>query len=323
MFRHAFARHNPAAICFPCFDIPGDGGGGGGTGTGGDGGGGTGDPGPGGGTPGGGGTPASHYKLTDDSLVDLGDGKPVKWGEARTSRFMDRGQYDRGVEFLTSMARQLDAQHRQRQAPSQQQQQQQRPQAPQGPRPDPYADLEQMPVVDGRTLAKMAREMREQGLGPIASMMGQFATRMQQLEGQFQQSSRITGSLAEQHQATEFEGIIDKTLQGLAEIKGLQGKIPHDDKDLRELVKDVYLSHNQNDPNLMRELPGLVKNRLETAVRVIRAMDKQAHTDAEGRRKSFFDPKRGSGAPTGQGKYQFETPAQLADQFFGSQQQST
>ena len=53
---------------------------------------------------------SAPVKLSADTMVDLGDGKPTRWGEltdAEKGRFMPRDRYDRGVQYLTAEAARL------------------------------------------------------------------------------------------------------------------------------------------------------------------------------------------------------------------------
>lgn len=270
----------------------------------------------------GGGTP---YKLTDDSLVDFGDGKPVKWSEARSSRFMDRSSYDRGVEFLTNMAKQLD--QRSGSNAGGRPGQAQRP----GPQVQPQAqrqsqlnldELENLAVADGRTLAKVVRALQAEGLGPLAGIIGQMAQRQKTLEDQLGQVRQTAGSLAETHSSNEFESLITTTLQSVPEIKGL-GAIPADDPAIRELAKDIFLSHDQSDKTLLRDFPKLLQERVEGMVKLVTTMQKAARDASEKKRRSFFKPGGGAAKPNGAGGYEHLSGAELAKRFFGAQELPT
>jgi hypothetical protein len=271
----------------------------------------------------------SPYKLTDDSLVDFGDGKPIKWSEARSSRFMPKDQYDQGVKFLQKVAESFDAQQQsrgrgnnghagqggQRGANGQFQQQ---PQFQQQQNGDPFAGVEDLAVVDGKTLAKIGRQMT----GPIGQLVTALATRVQAMEQQFTNVSKTAGVLADNHSNTEFENFLTASLKTVPEIKGL-GNIPADNEIIREIAKDVYLSHDQNDQSLRREFPKMVEERVSKLFGLFTQMQKQAVEAAKEKKRQFYNPNRGAGQPQGQGAYVHKSGNQLAAEFFGSSESGT
>ena len=91
-----------AAIASPYAYPPDAGGGSGGTG-GASGSGGSGGDGGASGTGGG-----SAFRLSDDALVDFGDGKPIKWSEGRNAKYVDRERWDAGVRYLEGEAAKLE-----------------------------------------------------------------------------------------------------------------------------------------------------------------------------------------------------------------------
>lgn len=329
-------RRNFWSLCLPLLDTPGAGSGGGGSagaggqqGSGGTGAGGQqgagagGQPGAGqGGT--GAGSGGAPYRLNDDSLVDFGDGKPVKWSDARSQRYVDRSEYDdyvqrwnKGVEFLTNVAKTYDA----RGGQPQRGQQQQRVQAQrQG---IDFDELAQQPVVDGATVARMARELQSTQLAPLGQALAQIAARLQQQEQTLEGLRGTAGTLAEEHSTKEFDGLFTKTIKSLPEIKGLKGAIPLDDPAIRDLFDDTYLSHDQKDPTLRREITAMVAKRLEGIVALVRKMDQANAEEAIKNRRRFPAMQRGTGQGSGQGGYQYQTGSELARNFFGSAPQNT
>lgn len=259
--------------------------------------------------------------------MDFGDGKPIKWSEARTSRFMPKDQYDKGVQFLQQVAQSFDAQQQGRgrgnnghagqqgnRGPNGQFQQQQQQQGG----GDPLAGIEDLAVVDGKTLAKIGRQIT----GPMGQLVTALATRMQALEQQFGTVSKTAGVLADNHSNQEFENFLTTSLKTVPEIKGL-GVIPADNEVVREIAKDVYLSHDQNDPSLRREFPKMVEERVSKLFSLFTKMQKDAVEAAKEKRRQFFNPNRGAGQPQGQGAYVHKSGNQLAAEFFGSQESGT
>lgn len=286
-------------IQMPSHDTPGDAGAGGAGGT---------DAGAGGG--GGGTNTPAPYKLSDDSIVDLGDGKSVKWSDARTSRYMDRSSYDRGVEFLNNMAKQLDARTPQKvqQSASRPNQQQQQP-------VDPFAGLEDQPVISGKDVVKLARTL-QQSNAPMAQFMAQLGQRLEKLEQGYTAQSKTVSGLAERHSNVEFDSYVTNTLKGIPEIKGL-GTLPSDNPVLQDLVKDIYLSHEQSDPNLAREVPKLVAARVQALFDVFKKLQSTVVEESAKKKRAFFNPAQGIARQTGDQKYQHLTGTQLAEHLFG------
>lgn len=251
------------------------------------------------------------YRLTDDSMVDLGDGKPVKWGQHR-SNFIPRDQYERGVGFLSQMAKVLDSRVGQQPAAKPQAQQ---PAAAAAANADPFADVENMSVIDGRTLAKLARKLTQEGFGPMGTAMTQIATRLQALEGQVKGVNQISGSLAEHHQTQEFETFLSSTIKALPEIKGL-GTLA-DAPEVRELLKDIYLSHDQKDPSLAREFAGIAQSRIEGMFKLFTKMQKAAVEGAKEKKRQFFNPNKGAAVGSGAPAYKHLSADEIASHFFG------
>ena len=286
---------------------------------------------------GGGAHGGAPYRLSDESLIDFGDGKPVKWSEARASRYVDKSQYDdyvsrwnEGVKFLSGVAKMYDERGGQGQGQGQgqgrgrQQGQQQGQQGQQGRlQPMDLDELSGMPVVDGATIAKLARNLQDTQLAPIGNLLQQMSTQLQTQGKQLDALRGATGTLADDYSRKEFDGILTSGLKSLPEIKGLKGVIPADDPDIRALAEDVFLSHDQKDPNLRREFPAMVAKRLEATVRIVRALDKAAAEEATANRRRFPNFNRGAASGSGQGGYRHQSGTDLARSFFGSAEPNT
>lgn len=273
-----------------------------------------------------GGNVPQSYRLTDDSMVDLGDGKPMKWSEARSTRFMDRSSYDKGVEFLRTMAVQMDARdaaaRSQGQRGQQRQQQQQQGQQGQQGNVDPFASIEDMAVIDGRTLAKIARELQSNGMQPLGKLVASMGARMQQLESQLGTVQKTTGTLAERESNTEFDGFIGTALKAMPEIKGL-GSIPLDNPAVQEFAKDLFLSHDQADPTLRRDFGKMLTDRVTGLFDLFTTMQKNAVTQNRERVMARFRP--GGNATPGSGKpaFKMQSGSEIAREFFGGQEART
>ena len=283
----------------PLYDTPGGGAGGGGqaggVGAGGEIGGGIGggQAGAGGGGTGG----AATIRLTDDSLVDFGDGQPIRWSDARTSRYVPRDAYDRGVKFLEGEATKLEKAWEKYHAGAGPKPQQQPPAA----KPDILDEIRDLSVIDGATATKLVRALREEGLGPLAQIVASMHTELTTLKKQLGTVGSMTGQMSEQNRSQSFELGITTVLGGLTGIKGLPDGIPldHADPFVRELAKDVYLSHDQNSWQ-RGEFEKMLKARIEGAIALTRALDKKAVDSAKEKRRKFFDPSKGSARPGGE-----------------------
>lgn len=286
----------------PLYDTPGDGtGGGAGAGSGNA------------GAAGAGG--AQAIKISDDTMVDFGDGKPVKYGEYKTG-YMPRAQYDRGVEFLTGEAQKLqtawDKFHAGEGA------------KPKGQEPVVAAaidEIEKLSVVDGQSLKKLYNELRSQGLTPLAQAVASIATRLQQLEGNFTAVRGATGTLAEEHSAAQFESHITTALGNLGEVKGLVSVDPKNDT-VREIAKDVFLSHDQASWKA-GEFEKAVKTRLEGLVALVRADNENRVKQGQERIRKQYDTRKGGAKPSGDKPFTFKKGSEMARELFGSTEQST
>lgn len=274
---------------------------------------GTGDRGAGGGGRGtGGGTP---YKLSDDSMVDLGDGKPVSWKEARSSRFVPKEDHDRFVStfnstrpMLESYAKQLDegfARLRQLEA-----------KAKQGgaegmqARKDIADELESLPVLDGAAGARMIRELRAQGLAPIAQQLMAQAGQIKQLTDRLSQMGGTTGVLADRYQNQEFESHVTENLKELGEVKGI-GTIDTNNPIVRELAKDLWGAYDAKTWTVP-EYRRMLKERIEGFVTLVLESQKKQIEVAKDKKRAFFNPAKGGGQGSGDRQYRHLSGLELA-----------
>lgn len=267
---------------------------------------------------------AAPIVLTGDSLVDFGDGKPVKWSEATHSdngRWVSRDRWDRGVQFLQGEAGKLQKKWDEYHAGTGA-----RPNKPEpnaggnngGGRRDPLANIRDMPVVDGRALEALYNDLQQQGLAPIAQVIAQMANEIKTLKGSVGSLGKGMGSISERDQQTEFEGFITKSYNDLGALKGLPEGVALDAQDphLRELAKDLYLSH-EIDSWKPGEFNRQLKARVEANIAMVRALDKKAVEVAQSKKRVWMNPSRGGGNPQGNTPYKFQRGAEVARQFFG------
>jgi hypothetical protein len=255
---------------------------------------------------------AAPVKLTADTLVDLGDGQPARWGEltaGEKARFMPRENYDRGVKFLETEAQRLQRLH-----DTHVRGQQQRPLQREAPR-DPFSHVRGRPMVDGDTVAQIADDLYKQGLGPIAQVVTSLATKIKDLETQLGETRQSLAPHQELRARGEFEHMVSSTIDKLTAIKGLPegGKIDAADPFVKELAEDLHLSY-EPDSWKPGDYDKMLKGRIEGAIAFVRKLDQAALKNAEEiRRKSFFpNVARGGGQGSGAPKYQHETGASIA-----------
>jgi hypothetical protein len=259
-----------------------------------------------------GGSSPAPIRLSDDALVDFGDGKPTKFGDWK-SGYMPKSQYDKGVEFLTNIAKTLD--HQRQQKPNQPQ-----PQQPQGIQQDPFAEVWESPIVDGAMLKKLYQS----GLGPIAKAIQQQQQKLAQMEAQFKQVGQHVGSLTERSSSADYDGMLTGAINNLG-LPGFDPKneavAPHMGM-LKEFARDVFDSHDPNDPNYAKEMPGIFKSRVESMIKFVRALDKARVEAAKTSRPNFMRP--GGNIQPGQNqKFKFERGPELARRMFASQESPT
>lgn len=313
---------------FPLFDVAGDGTGGGtGGGSGaGAGAGASGQPGGQGasGQPGAGGQAPAAIKLTADSMVDLGDGQPVKWGDAvdkEGGRFYSSERWQRGLTYLNQEAQRLqkawDDYHAGRGA---------RPaKAEPQPQVDPLDGIRDLSSVDGRTIERLYNTLQQRGFGPLAQVVAKMAGELNQLKAQLGETARTTGSLADRDSMAEFESFVGKSLGEVGQIKGLADGVTLDSADpfVRDAAKDLYLSHEQESwkPG---EFTKQLRGRLEGMIAFVRGLDKKAVESAEQRRRSWVPGRRGGNAqPNGEPAFKFQKGADVARQWFSQGEQRT
>lgn len=295
-------------LYFPLFyETPGDGTGGGGTGAGAG-------AGTGGDLPGGGGD--QTYRLSDDSLIDLGDGKPVKFSQYK-SGYVPKADHDtlvtnynKGREFLMGEAAKLERAWGQLLAKTGQRPGQQGPPTQPGARPDPLANFRNLPIVDGKTLADAYEAMRSGDLQPMQQMLNQQTKIITALAKRLEQVQGSVGTLNEGRETQEHASRVDAALATLGE--GFESK----NSLLRDIADDVWLSHDPNDPNLAKEFPAMLKARIDGLRKLFREQDKASIEKAKNTRRVFTRP-GGTVQPGKPARYQHESGTNLARRLFG------
>lgn len=263
-------------------------------------------------------TPAEPVSLNDDSMVVPPGGKdPVKWkdymgGYRPAAEMAEREQrvnraLQEGRNLLIQEARKLRGGQPQGQP---------QPHQPQrtGQQPDPYTDLRSKPFVDGRTVAEMAQRMEREGLAPLTQWAQQVNQAFGALDGRLRQYEQRFGDLDRQRDDAHLRDWVTKTIKDA----GYDPDNPH----LREDLENFYYSYEpeQGQPRsvLYSEIPKMWTESLQARRGLFRELDKKQAEDA---RRQARIPTRGGGAsPTGPGRYEFESPRQLAKRFFSGRE---
>ena len=268
---------------------------------------------------------AAPVKITGDTLVDLGDGQPpAKWSSltaGEKARFMPRDSYDRGVNYLQTEAQKLEKIYNKLfgegspQGRGRQQQQGQGQGQGQQPPRDPWGNVRGKPVIDGDTLASVAEQMQRDGLGPMAQVIAQMATRMQALEAQLGETRNSLAPHQETRARQEFEGMVATTISKLEGIKGLPegAKLDPANPVVREIAEDLYSSY-EADSWKPGDFDRMLKARMEGLIALVRGLDTQAleHANKTRRERVFPNLTRGAGRGTGDGKYKFQRPSDIS-----------
>lgn len=242
----------------------------------------------GGGAGSGGGTP---YKLTDDSLVDLGDGKGVKWSEARGSRYVGKDEHEKLSQtfsnsrgLLMEQAKKIDEAWAQVNAARQQLNQG-------GGNRQPQIDIAEeiagLPIVDGASAAKAIKALRDQGLAPIAQLVTQQQASIKALMEEVKGIRGTAGTLAEHHQTKEFDSHVTTALGKVGEIKGLSQPLPSDNPVVRAIASDLWLSY---DPKTwkMDDYHRMLNERISGLVALVLDDQKKAIETAKTKKRTFF-----------------------------------
>lgn len=263
---------------------------------------------------------AAAVKLTADSLVDFGDGKPVKWSEAtarENGRFVAREDYDRGVKYLEQVAGNLDTREQQLINRLQNAQQGRNAQGGELQPTDPFATLEGEAIIDGKTLANLARQLVRDGFGRQAQIIAGLAQKVTALEKGNGQLAQQTSQLTDRDYREKFDQAVTDVLTKLTPEGLPQGvTINPQDPFLRELAADTWYSHDENSWK-RGEYETLLGARIKSAVEFVRRLDKGAVEYGNKRRQDFLrNPRKGNGTPSGQSGYRHQNGTDLADMLF-------
>lgn len=248
------------------------------------------------------------------------NGQPMRWADVRQQQYIDRQEYDRQAQALHQRAQGLEQGRKwlfdyARQLESMQRGGQQQPQQP--TREQLLNNVRGMAAVDGQSVAELVEALHSEGLSPIARQVAGMAQQNQQLQGRLQQLEQLVAPVEQQHRDQQFDQHVDRhlsTFQQL-EIPGLPWRINLNDPasaGLRELAKDLWLSHNQQEWT-DRDFQKQLLDRISSMANFVRAGDRayQNHLKTQGRQR-FFPTRDGAGNPSGPQPFVFQSGHQMA-----------
>lgn len=248
---------------------------------------------------GGGGGGAQPIPLTADSMVLLpGQSQPVKWGDHSQSYIPKSELATHQQAAVASFLKQLVAAK---------QKQNQNPNANRGQQPggrtervDPFADMRDLPLVDGKSLTSALERMQTEGIGPLYEWAAKANQVIDALSKKISLTEKATGSLAEERSATEFQGKMKAAAMQVAKDM-LPGINLADHPVVEEFVQDVYLSYDPRDPKLEQEFGSLLKSRLDGLFKLANALNQSKLRTAREQRRLFLkpggQPKQANGQP--------------------------
>lgn len=170
---------------------------------------------------------------------------------------------------------------------------------------DRFGNVREMPYVDGQTLVQTLEQMRQE-----LSSAGVQPQQIQQITGAMNLLMRQNADLKKQVEGIttdrrmgDFESTIEKTRQ--------QFKLP---EHTTEWLKDIYLSYEPG-PDIEREFPNIVRERLEALRKTVRDLDRQ---EAEAARASRFPRRGGAVSPSGPLHEEFKPAREMAKELWAS-----
>jgi len=237
--------------------------------------------------------------------------KPVRYGD-HAKGFVPRDQVGTLIREIIAAA----ASGRGQQQPQRTQQQQ--------PQVDPFAEIEAMPIVDGKTAAALARQIIQNGFGPRDKIIKALQQQIQELTGHVTTSR--TGGLQNDYAVSRDQVIASLPLPKLDRpIDGAQ-------EALTEFVDGVFWKYDFEkrfaDPthraHVVKEFGEMVKKEFEMQRKFFRALEKADLEAAEqkARQARFVRPTAQTG-PNGRPRFTRETNAQKAKRFFGGSEPRT
>lgn len=149
---------------------------------------------------------------------------------------------------------------------------------------DPYAAVEGMQFVDGKTVAKLLRDIQEGGFG---SVQQGFAQRDAVIEGMFAQVKRLQQQL-QQVGSTHANAGFESKIAGFLKNEGLP-------ESYSQYAKELYMAYEGDD--LDEQFPQILRDRI-AGLRAMWESEQNSKIEAA-RRRPFPLPGKGGAATAG------------------------
>jgi len=162
--------------------------------------------------------------------------------------------------------------------------------------------LSKMPYLDGPTAAELMRRMMTEGIQPLQQQLQQRDQALAQVYRDYKSLKDVVG----QSYGQQAERDLDTRFQ---EIRNTQG-LP-DDEVIREIMLDVYHSHEGDDLN--SQFPEMVRKRLDGLRKTFRDMDRKTVATAK---QSPFPSKGGEASPISGKTGGYKTPQDRANELW-------
>ncbi len=182
------------------------------------------------------------------------------------------------------------------------------PQQPQQ-RVDPFAEIRNLPIVDGATLSKLA----ENGFGQVAQQLQQQQNAVAAMAKKLGALEQGYGGVQERNARGDFEKRLDTVIGGLGE------DFDPKNETLRELAQDVYHSFDWKGDEVEKEFPKIFAKRVNDFIKLARTLDQTKLKKAKEHR--FVRP-GGSASPSGPSRARLSN-SDVADMVFGKDNAST
>lgn len=180
-------------------------------------------------------------------------------------------------------------------------------QPPSGAAPaDPFANVRDLPYVDGQTLAQSLHQIQQAyaaGVQPVQQDLQRVMQGLSLLTQQNQQLRQQVDGIVGTQRTEGFESRIRQVRE--------QFKLP-DVPEVYEVLKDIYLSYEPG-PDLDREFPTLVQQRWDALRKAVREADRR---EAEEARRRPFPTRGGTASPSGPLQEEFKPITEVAKEMW-------
>lgn len=256
----------------------------------------------------GGGSP-TPIDLTNDSFVRIpGQKDPVKWSDFQRG-YVPKADFTRSTQDYAGKLKAAQAEIARRDEALRQYQSRQNSAQPQQNPLVPFLnDLKSRTYLDGAAGAQIVEQFYTHGLMPLAGAIQQRDEVINMLWQRLKGVDSTVGSFKQQKTEADFNARLADAIK--------THSLPDDDA-VRELGRDVYLSHEGED--LDQEFPSMLKARYDALTKLIRLADQKRAQEGRARLFKPLESAGGSGVPSkplANKKLMTADPKQLADELW-------